>query len=92
MKVGDVTYTPLWQTWSIVQAPRSSSAHLASSFLKESELRYTVQRNRISKNMSLLALSEKAKCPIHMLSAFERGEEILDDATLRSLKRILEIA
>ncbi len=91
MKIGDTTYSPLWQTWSLVQTPRSSSTHCASSFLKESELRYIVQKNRISRNMSLMTLSERTKCPLHMLSAFERGEEILDDATLRSLKRILDI-
>lgn len=55
------------------------------------DVRARVQMARIDRRWSIDELAARAQCPVDVLAAFERGDEVVSDDTLRRIKTTLRL-
>ena len=72
------THRAVWQTWALCKPSAQKVACMEDS--EQVELRMRVQKARVGRHLSVVALSEALHCDHALLAAFERGEEVLDHA------------
>lgn len=92
-------YVRVYQTWNLLKCVKQpdnvsetdSSTRCPTRPPVQQELRHIVQMARVERLLSIQDLSEKIKCSSETLSAFERGDEVLSEDMLKSLKMVLNI-
>lgn len=89
-------YAPLYQTWSLVKEvdapPPTSAASSSRPAPTTTRTRELVQIARIKKRLTPSMLAERAGCDAETLSAFERGDEVLDAVVERRVLAALDLA
>jgi DNA-binding XRE family transcriptional regulator len=96
MKEGRMSeYRPVYQTWRMV---RPSHAHASqqevggASHSSGEKARHRLQQLRIANRISIASLAEAVGCDAETLAAYERGDELLNNDTLRRVERHLRPA
>lgn len=70
------THRAVWQTWALHKLAHTEPSNVED--VEQVEFRSRVQKARVERCMTIAALSEKLQCDAASLSAFERGDEVLD--------------
>ena len=89
-------YRPVFQTWNMLRSPTTTgtppvtatSEDVVKPTMEEST-RHTIQKLRIQKRMSIAELAEAVHCDVETLAAYERGDEVLDAAIVKTIERTL---
>ena len=89
-------YVRVYQTWNLVQALSSRNADLftpseSASSTPAQHLRHRAQIARVERGLSLQQLACDLDCPLSLLAAFERGEEVLSSELQCKLMSILDV-
>ena len=85
-------YVRVWQTWTT--EPRRSSEPAMEEGVPVaniSTVRQQMQMCRVQKRLSVSRLADMLGCDASLLAAFERGEDTVDESTLRALRRTLDL-
>ena len=88
-------YQTVWQSWNFVNRAAKPielfvEADSEPQMLND-ETRYKIQKARIEQRISIAKLAQMVKCDIETISAYERGDETLDTATINNIQRILDV-
>ena len=83
-------YRPVYQTWKMVRPQYTDTANDPKDITPdETKTRHRLQQLRIAKRISISSLAEVIKCDVETLAAYERGDEVLHNETLKQLERHL---
>lgn len=90
----DERYVPVWQTWNVIHVAADStkvSESTPSSSSSTIDLRRRMQVARIQRRWSVTDLAARVGCDANLLSAFERGDEILHASMQAAIKDVLQL-
>lgn len=91
-----MTHVRVWQTWRVVSpqpaapAPAAAEPGHVQTHLSDGEaLRRTLQQRRVQHMLPVAEVARRIETDVGRLSAFERGDDVLDWDTLTRLQRLL---